>query len=655
MNLKYRSDIDGLRALAVLSVIFFHLDMPVISGGFVGVDIFFVISGFLITSIIAREIESNKFSFVEFWCRRVRRILPASLLVVAVCLLAGYFLLTPADYVALAKSAKQQAFFLSNVYFLENTGYFDSDASTLPLLHTWSLAIEEQFYLVLPLALVLIQKYFPNKRLFVFTAVLLCSFAVSVVLIEDRPSSVFFLLHTRAWELMAGGLLAILPKRVVLPQRTGHLLAWFCLIVLLTCIALYNEQTVFPSYTAAPVVLATVGLIWVHMSHKTFVSKALSWRPVVMVGLISYPLYLWHWPLIAFYSYRNMDEPSTPDKALMLLATFLLATATWWIVEEPIRRKRILDSTKSLLITAAVCVLALVATADYIAKNDGFSARLPDEALKYTAFGTRTAEQERCANLSQEEIDGGNLCLYENKDNSAAKLLVWGDSHAYTVLPQLRDAAKNAGVDLLFSSKGGCPPFTGLDFLRSSCQRYNEVIYAQLKALGLTDILLVARWSIYINGNPSKPEDREIFTPALIAERKQQLSSQFKAQIEHFSQLGVTVWVMNEVPTQPFDTIRQLTKLAMLESPIEQLSSVSPSTHVKNQRDVVEIFESPEFSAVKFLATEQLLCTAAVCSAFDADVAYYTDDNHLSNTGAKKLRPLLFNMLADIDNSASKQ
>lgn len=211
-TLAYRRDIDGLRAIAVLAVVLFHFGVPGITGGFVGVDVFFVISGFLITSIIWRERQAGRFSFIDFWARRARRILPALFVMIAATLAVGWFLLAPKDYEELGRSAHYQVTFTSNLLFSRQHGYFDASSDIKPLLHTWSLAVEEQFYIFFPLLLTLLSSRLKHWRLALF-AVLLVSFGMSVWAVQHEPQKAFFLLHLRAWELLAGAMLAVQPKR----------------------------------------------------------------------------------------------------------------------------------------------------------------------------------------------------------------------------------------------------------------------------------------------------------------------------------------------------------------------------------------------------------------------------------------------------------
>lgn len=296
--LAYRRDIDGLRAIAVLAVVLFHFGVPGVTGGFVGVDVFFVISGFLITSIIWREREAGRFSFVDFWARRARRILPALLVMMFTSLVAGWFLMAPKDYSELGRSIHNQVVFISNLFFMRQDGYFDTASDMKPMLHTWSLSVEEQFYIAFPLLLALLSSWLKQWRSALFV-LLLVSFAASVWAVANEPDKAFFLLPMRAWELLAGSMLAVMPVRA---GRASPLLAQavslFSLGLILVAVLGYDANTAFPGAAALLPVLGVVGLIWANGQHPTWVGRLLGSRVLVGIGLISYSWYLWHLSLI---------------------------------------------------------------------------------------------------------------------------------------------------------------------------------------------------------------------------------------------------------------------------------------------------------------------------------------------------------------------
>lgn len=286
--MTYRADIDGLRALAVVPVVAFHAGLPAVGGGYVGVDIFFVISGYLITSIITSEIDAGHFSLATFYQRRVRRIFPALITVLIFCSIAGYLLMTPDDYKMLGQSAVATTLFVSNIFFWRQTNYFDAPVSENPLLHTWSLAIEEQFYLFYPLLLMLVARYWPNLRKPIIVILCLLSFVLGLWLLALKPSATFYLGPTRFWELLVGGLVAISLIPTSANKKTNLLVASFGLAMIGYAVFYYTAVTRFPGAAALLPVLGAAALIWSGSGEATAVHRLLGARPVVALGKASY-------------------------------------------------------------------------------------------------------------------------------------------------------------------------------------------------------------------------------------------------------------------------------------------------------------------------------------------------------------------------------
>ncbi len=341
--IDYRPDIDGLRALAVLAVLFFHADLGCY-GGFVGVDIFFVISGFLICSLILKKLESGTFSLVEFWERRIRRILPAWAVVAVASLVAGWFLFLPPDFATLGKSVIAQATLLSNVFFWQQTGagYFAASPDTMPLLHTWSLAVEEQFYVFFPLLLLIPMGW----RRITFFELIIClwvaSFVQSVTVTPQFPALAFYFLPMRAWELLTGALLAVgkqnLPANKVVREISG----WLGLGLMLYAIFCFNRHTRVPGLAALIPCSGAAFFILSSTGDFSLVGWMFSFRPLVFIGLISYSLYLWHWPLLVFARYLATGELSLSYRLGLLAASLGLAILSWKFIEIPIRKRRII-------------------------------------------------------------------------------------------------------------------------------------------------------------------------------------------------------------------------------------------------------------------------------------------------------------------------
>lgn len=338
-SMKYRADIDGLRSVAVLPVVLYHAGFHGLSGGFVGVDVFFVISGFLITTIIAGEIAQGRFSLVRFYEKRARRILPALTVVVLSCFAVGWFVLLPEEFRDLGQSALATALFLSNAYFNMTLDYFGQSAEFAPLLHTWSLAVEEQFYLFFPPLLMLLALR-PSWRLSWVVAVLsVLSFVAAVVMLPMQPDWVFYQIFFRAWELGAGALLALTAFAPPTRRATRELLGCVGLAGILLPVTLYDATTSFPGAAAVPPVLGATLLIWIGAKGGgSTVNRLLGWQPLVWIGLISYSLYLWHWPILA-YMRITLGTAVLPLglSVAAVVASIVMAWLSWRFVERPFR------------------------------------------------------------------------------------------------------------------------------------------------------------------------------------------------------------------------------------------------------------------------------------------------------------------------------
>ena len=467
-ELSHRPDIDGLRAVAVLLIVFFHLglDPP---GGFVGVDVFFVISGFLITTIILRDIEASRFSFAAFYARRMRRILPALLVMLSVALGAGAFLLMPGDYEATGRSALYAAGSLSNFYFFKHTGYFDVASDLMPLLHTWSLGVEEQFYLVWPALLVFIIAIVGSSRRkvgFVVAVLSLTSLAWCLYRMLDDPKAAFYLPQARAWELGVGALLAIVPRSrypasLAIAAAAG--LAGLALILWGACSL--TSASPFPGANAiAPV--AGAALLIAPWRATGPIQKALSFGPFTFLGRISYSLYLWHWPILVLYRQYQLGAPLSTIESVVLAVVIL---AVSWIscvfVEEPVRRS---DWAMSATIKAGLATASAVAMAGFaIAIEGGFPSRAPG-AERYASPDVMW--DWNCRHVQDLSGSGlpGPYCILGAARSKIAALLI-GESHAEHMAPLIDLAAGENGTSVAFSNtRPACMPLLG----STSVQRY---------------------------------------------------------------------------------------------------------------------------------------------------------------------------------------
>jgi peptidoglycan/LPS O-acetylase OafA/YrhL len=419
----YRAEIDGLRAVAVLGVLLYHASVSAIPGGFVGVDVFFVISGYLITGIINDDCRKGTFSFLGFYGRRARRIFPALIVVLACSLAAGWFILLPIDYEALSRQAVASALFVPNFLFWSEAGYFDRSAISKPLLHLWSLGIEEQFYLLWPMILVGVAR----KRALSISFLILvtaCSFALCVYLTSTNPASAFYLPQSRAWELSLGALIAC-ARPTTAQKLLRSTLSVLGLVVIAATMLLMNSDRPFPGYIAALPTLGTAAVIWA--GRDTIAAKALSWKPITYVGLISFPLYLWHWPLLSFGHYLGFH--SARSSLALLTLSFLLAALTYELLEKRLRKSEIGNAVPRL----SVALASTAAIAIIFAASSGRNYRYQTTEQHVAAIVATMKYDYQTAGRFPTCWDPptGPLppeCSAPNDPDNA--VLVWGDSHA---------------------------------------------------------------------------------------------------------------------------------------------------------------------------------------------------------------------------------
>ncbi|OAF05711.1 hypothetical protein AYJ54_02095 [Bradyrhizobium centrolobii] len=443
----YRSDVDGLRAIAVVSVLLFHYGVP-IRGGFTGVDVFFVISGFLITQVLAAEMAVDTFSIVGFYDRRMRRILPALLTMLGASLLAGKVLLLPGEYASLATSAAAAAFGVSNFFFLSHTGYFDQVADLMPLLHTWSLAVEEQYYLVWPLLLYVLAKGRSQPVVATVLAVLVVAVcAASIVYFRVIPKGAFYMAPPRSWELAIGALLVFLPP---MNRVAGEIAALAGLILI--GIGFTISPAKFPGEFALYPCIGAALVIWPR-STKTTSSEVLG--VLAPIGLISYSLYLWHWPIWVFYrTYINGAAPSTTEAIGLAIVSLLAAVLSYFYVEKPFRRRRWKPLHTVGVGTAAM--LAMLAAGISITTANGLPQRLPAEAQSMRSLAVMWDWP-----CKLEPVDGfGPYCVFGAPwDTAKHKSMIWGDSHAEHIAPIIEAVSRDP--DRSFLVFAGCPAVLG--------------------------------------------------------------------------------------------------------------------------------------------------------------------------------------------------
>jgi peptidoglycan/LPS O-acetylase OafA/YrhL len=512
--LRYRPDIDGLRALAVLPVLLYHAFPAAMPGGFIGVDIFFVISGYLITGIIHQQMLAKTFGIAGFYARRIRRIFPALIVVVLVTLLIGCYSLPPREMTSLGSNIAGSAVFIQNFVLLGQVGYFDQVADKKPLLHLWSLGIEEQYYIVWPLLLSLIGAW--RARSLAITAALgVASFIACVIVQRYAPDYAFYLPVTRAWELLVGSGLALwMNGRSIGPngqlpalQDYRQVVSLGALLVIIVALLRYNPRIPHPGYfTLAPVLAAAVLLAM----RDTFVHRyVLSARPAVLIGLISYPLYLWHYPLMAYARIHFVDGVPPRVMWIIIAASIVLAWLTYQLIERPIRFGRRRISIKVAALIGSMVVLGAVGlTADL---SKGLPIRIPADVRAFMLDGSETGPRWRSGKcLLQPEQSAADFAPECAGTGRRPLIAVWGDSYAASLYPGLKYFGDQRGFDVAEFTASSCPPLVGYsNAQRRVCKGANDYVVQRLAELKPEAVVFYTTWR-YNNDDVIKGLDRTI-------------------------------------------------------------------------------------------------------------------------------------------------
>lgn len=646
--LEYRSDVDGLRAVAVLAVVAFHAGLGV-PGGFVGVDVFFVISGFLITSIVAADLDRGRFTLADFWSRRIRRIWPAAAVMSLVTLLAGVWIMQPLDLRRTAIDAAFHVLMLANVRFWMRLDYFAEISDLVPLLHLWSLAVEEQFYLVFPPFFAWLYK---RRGRLVFTsllAVAAASFIACIPFMKSEPSAVFYLVPFRAWELLFGSILAVVPYRLI-PSRTAAVLGWAGLsMIVWSCFALHRD-TPFPGPAALPPVFGTALVIAAGNDANATLRRWLGAEPLRRVGLASYSLYLWHWPLLALARYTFGMRLSFAAIAAVLTATAFATVLSYRFVEIPFRAADSPSWKRRACATAVVASLSVFVLSIGVGRLGWVSGRF-DPRVE-SGFGREAIcldwEFDRSAVAAFKASDGlpgigvlGGAGV--SGEGEAIDFLLWGDSHGMAISHVVDRAAQQHGLRgraMLVSGQiglGGRPP-PGERFPRPYDEvRYRSSMLEWIRINRPANVILCSRWSEHLLEGVS--DARALAETRMPPRASPEAMSAFDEGLEELLELcgsiDAKIWFLREVPFQDA-TPGQMVSQSRLAGPHGAIAGVaSRDDHDQRQRDVRDClvrFNSPRFEVID-LAEPLLASERATIIGRDGNI-WYADDDHLNRLGA---------------------
>jgi len=662
MTPKYRPDIDGLRAVAVLSILFFHVGIKHFSGGYVGVDIFFVISGYLITSIIVRELGAGQFSIARFYERRVRRILPALTVVVVATLLAGLVLLSPAQLADLGRSATATSVFSSNIFFFLGSGYFDGSSELKPLLHTWSLAVEEQYYILFPFLLMFIAKRHSSRFGVWLISVGIISLLACIYWTGINGSATFYLIPFRAWELLIGSVLALqlLPKFEGAAAR--NVLSIVGLAMMLTSVFVYTHDTLFPGAAALLPTLGTAFVIHAGAGGKTFVNRALSVRPMVFFGLISYSLYLWHWPIVVFAKQYLINEWTDLETGLILTVIVLLSTLSWRFVETPFRNRQLLGPRERLFMRFAVVTVVVISASLTLVFMNGFPGRnttAPMSDVMATDPGWQ--HWKNCEEAGEKEGGTSKLCSIGAPDLPPTFLL-WGDSHALSMASAVNLSADRQGAAGLLAVRTACPPLLSLDRPgERSCSEFNAAILEHVGGRPeIETVILAARWAISSNGTRYKNESGR--SMSLVDRESDSTEAGDNAAlfelglwrtINALEKQGKNIVLVTQVPEIGHDVPSATYSAKLTGRDVNAM--IAPSVEEYRERTAIatRVFDALQAEReLTIVDPSKLLCQGQNCGVVMDGTPLYRDDNHLSLRGCVLVSDLFDGIFAE---SAAQQ
>lgn len=651
--INYRRDIDGLRAVAVLPVVLCHAGVPGFAGGFIGVDVFFVISGYLITTIITQDIAQQRFSLLTFYARRARRILPALAAVLIACLAVGWLVMMPGELTRLGRSTIAAALFASNFHFARGFDYFAPAAEYQPLLHTWSLAVEEQFYIVFPLAIMAMAALRWSRHLpGVIAAVSALSLAAAAALLSTAPDLVFYLSIFRAWELGAGALLAVTVWRKPASPALREAVGVAGLAAILVPVYFYTSETPFPALAALPPVLGAAALVWIGRDGPTSLATRLLANPALVgIGLISYSLYLWHWPVLSYL--RLLERATNLAPAMMaaaLAGSLVLGWLSWRFIEQPFRRPVRQPTGQRRTLAVAVAVMGIIGWAgETLHDRRGVPSRLPQETV-------------RIAEAAKDSHRNGKTCLGRAPPQDLCPLglpaapgrpvdfVLLGDSHAEMLRAGLDDAARDAGQHGYYIGKVGCVPMRDIERapMKVDCGAFNAATWSWLEQWrDVGTVIVSVRWTVFVEGTGIGPDYGTSFgfrwtgpearrpaadtNPALI-------EAALAAMVDTLVASGRQVVLVGPIPEPgyhvPNDTAR---RVLMGLAPRPEVPRAEFEARTRRTEAILQRVAARSARA-RYLPMSDLFCSDRSCRARDAaGMPLYSDDDHVTRTAARTL------------------
>jgi peptidoglycan/LPS O-acetylase OafA/YrhL len=623
----YRPDIDGLRAIAVVAVIAFHANARLLPGGFAGVDIFFVISGYLISSILFRELDKGTFSFRDFYARRIKRILPAYIVVALFTLIVSSWLLIPNDYIFYTTSLAASWAFASNIFFsMLSWGYFGARTEEFPLLHTWSLSIEEQFYFVYPILLILLSRYM--KRRIMATLFVLAVVFVAISQWNTGQVKTYFLLTARAHELIAGALAFLIGQRYPIRSTVAaNALAMIGMTMMIASLFLLTRGVPFPGVNSLYPCVG-VALVMYACGRENIVTRLLTSRTLVFIGLISYSLYLWHWPIFVFLRYRDIEMSSGVVVAAVALA-FALAVLTWKFVENPIRHNRKIEFKQAFLQIYFVPAMVFMAIGLLSYRTEGLPQRFPEDIRQLISSYSFERDLVRSCSIRAEDYQRitvsylNDTCAYGDLRQPKADVLLMGDSHANHFKPFVGYLAQQANLKAVYHVQGACSPINlyrndqSKDTEPTVCQKRNADLLAM--ASDFKFVVLAASWSY--------------------RGREQEFERGLADVVDKIERAGATPVIFKDNPGYTTDISQCILRKKRGWIPANTNCNMPRREIEERQGSMDRIIDRVAQAHPNMLVVDPktAICNADECKTYIGNTALYKDSNHINAKAATLL------------------
>lgn len=615
--INYRPEIDGLRTLAVLPVVLFHAGVDFFSGGFVGVNIFFVISGYLITKIIFSEIQQKTFTVKNFYQKRLDRLLPVLLAVLTFVMLVPFFISPPLEYEGIAKSVLAALTFTSNIYFWRSSDYFAASAFTIPLLHTWSLGIEEQFYIFFPLFMLAACRFRAHN--YAVLTVAIASFFLAIIFIKYSATATFYLLPFRAWELLLGSVLALGLLPEIRSRFLSNLLSFLGLGLVGGSVLLLTKSSQFPGLNALAPTMGAMLLIYSTTQSKNLATRILSHPTLVITGKASYSIYMWHWPIIVFYGLIFGLPKLLPGQLTLVAASLVVGFASWRLIEKPTRgRLSSLAPTKTFFVAALTCLPVLVLGLFTII-SEGQPDRASSDAKKIELMASDfSPHRENChINLKENKTrDYGDYCIL-GSHGVEPNIVIWGDSHGVEIAAALGEKLSLSNQSIRQITYSACRPLLKSKQTEpSGCDIHNASVFDAIKNDSDIDTVILAMYY---------PPEKQWTV---------EYAEGLTATLKELSRTKKRILVMYPLPQTIDSAPTIMARNIMLNRP--STASQTTSEFLNTQRASIALLDSSTQPNLIKLKTWQLFCDEH-CYLGDAQGAFFFDAHHPSMHGARKV------------------